>query len=66
GGEEYELVLTIKPKLWRKAEKAVKKVGGILIPIGEVTAKKQVLLEIDGKKHPVEPRGWEHLGTRVS
>ena len=66
GGEEYELVLTIKPKLWREAEKAVKKVGGSLIPIGEVTAKKQVLLEIDGKKHPVEPRGWEHLGTRVS
>ena len=66
GGEEYELVLTIKPKLWRKAEKAVKKVDGNLIPIGEVTAKKQVLLEIGGKKHPVEPRGWEHLKTNVS
>lgn len=66
GGEEYELVLTIKPKLWRKAEKAVEKVGGSLIPIGKVTAKKQVLLEINGKKHPIEPRGWEHLKTEVS
>jgi thiamine-monophosphate kinase len=66
GGEEYELVLTIKPELWKKAEKAVKKVGGSLIPIGKVIAKKQVLLKISGKNYPVEPRGWEHLKTRGS
>jgi thiamine-monophosphate kinase len=65
GGEEYELVLTIKPNLWRKAEKAIKKVGGTLIPIGKVTAKKQALLEINGEKYSIEPRGWEHLSTRV-
>ena len=61
GGEEYELVLTIKPNLWRKAEKAVEKVGGKLLPIGKVTAERQVLMEIDGKRRVIEPRGWEHF-----
>jgi thiamine-monophosphate kinase len=61
GGEEYELVLTIKPNVWRKAEKAVEKVGGKLLLIGKVTAERQVLIEIDGKRRVVEPRGWEHF-----
>jgi thiamine-monophosphate kinase len=61
GGEEYELVLTIKPNLWRKAEKAVEKVGGKLLPIGKATAERQVFMEIDGKRRAIEPRGWEHF-----
>jgi len=64
GGEEYELVLTIKSKLWEKAEKAVERVGGKLFRIGKVTAEKQVLLEIDGEKSIIEPRGWEHFKKR--
>jgi len=61
GGEEYELVLTIKPNLWRKAKKAVEKVGGKLLSVGRVTAERQVLLEIEGKRRVIEPRGWEHF-----
>jgi len=61
GGEEYELVLTIRPNLWRKAEKAVEKVGGKLLSIGRVTAERQVLMEINGKRRVIEPRGWEHF-----
>jgi len=61
GGEEYELVLTIKPNLWKKAKKAVEKVCGKLLLIGKVTAERQVLLEIDGKRRAIEPRGWEHF-----
>ncbi len=61
GGEEYELVLTIKPNLWKKAEKAVEKVGGKLLSIGKVTADRQVLMEIDGKRRSIERRGWEHF-----
>jgi thiamine-monophosphate kinase len=64
GGEEYELVLTIKPRLWEKAEKAVERVGGKLLPIGKVTAEKQVLLETDGERSVIEPRGWEHFQKR--
>jgi len=65
GGEEYELVLTVKPRLWKKAEKAVEKVGGKLLPMGKVTAEKLVLLEIDGKRRVIEPRGWEHFKSTM-
>jgi thiamine-monophosphate kinase len=61
GGEEYELVLTIKPSLWVKAEKAVKSVGGNLIRIGRTTAERQIILEVEGKRRVIEPRGWEHF-----
>ncbi|MEM3578301.1 MAG: thiamine-phosphate kinase [Candidatus Bathyarchaeia archaeon] len=61
GGEEYELVLTLKPKMWKKAETAVKRVGGRLLPIGKVTAERRILLEADGEKRVIEPRGWEHF-----
>ncbi|MGB9960582.1 MAG: thiamine-phosphate kinase [Candidatus Bathyarchaeales archaeon] len=61
GGEEYELVLTVKPHLWSKAEEAVKKAGGSLIKIGKATVGKQVILEVGGEKRVVEPRGWEHF-----
>ncbi len=61
GGEEYELVLTIKPTLWSKAEKAIEKVGGKLMPIGNVTAEKKVVLEIGKKRQIIEARGWEHF-----
>lgn len=65
GGEEYELVLTIKPKLWEKAEKTIKDAGGELLPIGKVTAERQILLETNGKTIAVEPRGWEHFKTKT-
>jgi thiamine-monophosphate kinase len=63
GGEEYELVLTIKPKLWNKAEKAVNRAGGTLLQIGKATAEKRVLLETKGRRHTIEPRGYEHFRT---
>jgi thiamine-monophosphate kinase len=66
GGEEYELVLTVKPKLWKKAEKAIGEIGGKLLPIGKATAEKQILLKIDGKTIVIEPRGWEHFESAKS
>jgi thiamine-monophosphate kinase len=63
GGEEYEIVLTARPSLWAAAEKAVLRVGGQLLQIGRVTAKKTVLFEINGKKSVIEPRGYEHFKT---
>jgi thiamine-monophosphate kinase len=65
GGEECELVVTVKPKMWVDAETAVEAVGGRLLPIGKVTRDKQVVLEVDGKKCPIEARGWEHFKSKV-
>lgn len=63
GGEEYELLVTIKPKLWQEAKKAVENVGGRLIKLGRVTEEKQLLLKTDGKLVSIEARGWEHFKT---
>ncbi len=65
GGEEYELVVTVKPEKWADAESAVGGVGGVLLPIGKVTRDSQVLLDVDGEKLPVEARGWEHFKSRT-
>jgi len=65
GGEEYELVVTVKPKQWADAEEAVEAVGGCLLPIGKVTRDKQVLADVDGKKRVVEARGWEHFKSKI-
>jgi thiamine-monophosphate kinase len=61
GGEEYELIVTVKPQMWREAESAVASVGGKLLPIGKATAQKRVVLKIGGKEQLVEPRGFEHF-----
>lgn len=63
GGEEYELVVTIKPKLWGKAKKAIKQVGASLIKIGHVTGEKSLLLRTKEKTVSIEARGWEHFRT---
>ena len=61
GGEEYELVLTVNPKMWMEAEAAVESVGGRLLPIGKATPDNQVVLDVDGVKRVVETRGYEHF-----
>jgi thiamine-monophosphate kinase len=65
GGEEYELVVTVKPERWRDAEAAVEAVDGRLLPIGKVTQEKRVVLEQDGKRSLIEPRGWEHFKSKA-
>jgi len=63
GGEEYELVITVKPKLWEKAKKAVENVGTTLIRIGAVKKEKAMFLKRRGEIAPIETRGWEHFKT---
>jgi len=61
GGEEYELVLTIKSDLFEKVSKKVH-----LIPIGHATAEKTLVLKMHRKTTPIEARGWEHFKTTLS
>ncbi len=61
GGEEYELTMTVNPALWEEAKEAVEEVGGALIKIGKATEKKTLVLEVNEKEIPIEPRGWEHF-----
>lgn len=61
GGEEYELVITVTPKLWEKTKHSVENVGTQLIKIGRVTKEKSLILKTDRKILHIEPRGWEHF-----
>jgi thiamine-monophosphate kinase len=65
GGEEYELVVTVKPDKWATAVDAVEAVGGQLLPIGKATRECEVVLEVDGEKLAIEARGWEHFKSQV-
>jgi len=60
GGEEYELIVTVKPMLWRKATKKVS-----LIRIGHVTEGKNLVLKVEKKEFPIEARGWEHFKSSL-
>lgn len=58
GGEEFELVVSVKKSAVKKALRGVKS----LRVIGRVTRDTgTVTLLRDGKQTRVEPRGWEHL-----
>jgi thiamine-monophosphate kinase len=61
GGEEYELVLTVMPDGWHRAEKAVAETGGRLIPIGRVIAGREVTLRKGSGVEKIQLRGWEHF-----
>ena len=65
GGEEYELVLTVKPEKWEEAKAVVETVHGCLIPIGRTTAaSRQVILEWEGKRQVIKAKGWEHFKSQ--
>ncbi len=62
GGEEYELVVTVKPDKWAEALRAAECAGGTLIRIGEATSDRRVLLSSgSAPDRPIPALGWEHL-----
>jgi thiamine-monophosphate kinase len=63
GGEEYELVLTIKQKNLQKAKKATANTGCRLLPIGIVTKEKQIILNFNEKARAIKAKGYEHFKT---
>ena len=65
GGEEYEIIVTVKPEMWKVAKEAVEAVGGQLLRIGKATSKQGIFLTADGKRQAVEARGWEHFKSPI-
>jgi thiamine-monophosphate kinase len=61
GGEEYELVITLKSESLEKTQKNLEKNGSKLIPIGKVIKEQKMFAIINGKKEIIESRGWEHF-----
>ena len=61
GGEEYELIVTVRPQLWEVAKRVIADVGGTLIRIGKVIGEKRIELRTNGEIRNIERRGWEHF-----
>ncbi len=62
GGEEYELVVTVRGKDWSRAEKAVRRAGGRLTRIGKAVRRKRILwVPRAGSEREIEARGYEHF-----
>ena len=61
GGEEYELVFTVKPGRVEEAKRALRGAGADLLEIGVVTKEKRIVYIEDGVEKPVGKGGWEHF-----
>lgn len=61
GGEEYELIVTIEPDEWRRAQEAVFSKGGKLLKIGKATVKQAIHLRHDSRMIDIEAKGYEHF-----
>lgn len=58
GGEEYELIVTVKPERWVEAVKAL---NGNLIEIGRVIDERRVYYDDGVVRFEIKERGFEHL-----
>lgn len=61
GGEEFELVFTVKPGELNAARDALKSVGCELIELGETLADPRITLVEDGVEKLIRKGGWEHF-----
>ncbi len=61
GGEEYELVVTVRPEGWQRAQTAIQEIGGKLFRIGVVTKSKSIYLKHNGSETEIPYQGWEHF-----
>lgn len=66
GGEEYELVITVNPRMWNKAKKAVEFFEIPLTRVGTVKREMSILLKTEGTVIPIKTRGWEHFKRNKS
>jgi len=57
GGEDYELLFTASPDT-----RVPQRIAGVRVTtIGRVIRGKSMFLVSEGKRRPLQPRGWEHF-----
>ena len=61
GGEEYEIVFTIRPGDLSKVKRLAKKTNTPLFEIGHVAIGKNVILVDSGRSKAIKRCGWTHL-----
>ena len=61
GGEDFELLFTVRPQGWERVRRALKCVGARAVQIGRVAKGRGVFIQRDGKTRPLPDRGYEHF-----
>lgn len=61
GGEEYELVFTVRPGRLEAAREALNQAGCSLIELGEAIKDKKIVYVENGIEKPIKKGGWEHF-----
>jgi thiamine-monophosphate kinase len=64
GGEEFQIVFTVKPTMVRRISSLAKKMNVPLTVIGKVEEGEGVLLRTDKEAVEVKEKGWVHLYER--
>jgi len=64
GGEEYEIVFTIRRGQVEAARAALKAVGCEMVELGRAASDRRILLVEDGSEKPVERGGYEHFRAK--
>ena len=61
GGEDFELLFTVRPRGWKKVRRALERVGTTATMIGRVAKGKGVFIQVKGKTRALPDRGYEHF-----
>lgn len=61
GGEDFELLFTVKPMRWEKVQLMLKRIGTMTTQIGRVAKGRGVFVQGDEKTRKLPDRGYEHF-----
>lgn len=61
GGEDFELLFTVRPRSWEKVRRALERIGTKATLIGHVAKGKGVFVSENGKTRALPDRGYEHF-----
>lgn len=61
GGEDFELLFTVRLRGWEKVRQALKRVGATAALIGRATRGRGVFIQRGGKVRTLPDRGYEHF-----
>jgi thiamine-monophosphate kinase len=61
GGEDFELLFTVRPSGWKKVQRAFRRLGTAVTLIGRVSKGRGVFIRRHGEAKKLPDRGYEHF-----
>jgi len=61
GGEDFELLFTVRPAGWRRVNDALRRMGTKVTAIGHVVKGRGVFIRREGALERLPDRGYEHF-----